>query len=186
MAKASISALFVVASAALVAITRAQYPLEECHWECEIIHCDYYGDHCDYDCYEVCYPYARSMARGQNNRFRQRQQQPQRQQLVSSIDDSSPESLLSSSTSETTAAADSKVVSPNHRATDQSQTGDKEIDDYEADHPDVEVSSTSSSPFSINRANNNRQRHHQSTKRLEFEQPFMTRKTTPTTPVSNG
>lgn len=31
---------------------------EVCHWECEVIDCDYYIDYCDYDCYEVCYPYA--------------------------------------------------------------------------------------------------------------------------------
>lgn len=37
----------------------AQYhPGEDCHTECEIIYCDYYHDYCDYDCYEVCYPYS--------------------------------------------------------------------------------------------------------------------------------
>lgn len=34
------------------------YPGEDCHTECEIIYCDYYHDYCDYDCYEVCYPYS--------------------------------------------------------------------------------------------------------------------------------
>lgn len=35
----------------------AQYPDEICHWQCDIIDCDDYDGHCDYDCYEVCYPY---------------------------------------------------------------------------------------------------------------------------------
>lgn len=30
---------------------------EDCHYECSVAHCDYYDDYCDYDCYEVCYPY---------------------------------------------------------------------------------------------------------------------------------
>ncbi|KAG9510730.1 hypothetical protein GZH46_00710 [Fragariocoptes setiger] len=33
---------------------KAQY--EECHWECILLGCDFYGD-CDYDCYEVCDEY---------------------------------------------------------------------------------------------------------------------------------
>jgi hypothetical protein len=30
---------------------------EICHYECSIQYCDPYTDFCDYDCYEVCYPY---------------------------------------------------------------------------------------------------------------------------------
>lgn len=48
-------ALVVLAGTA--SLVAAQYPYEDCHWDCEIEYCDYYGDHCDYDCYEVCYPY---------------------------------------------------------------------------------------------------------------------------------
>lgn len=40
--------------------TNAQYPDEICHWRCDIISCDYYHEHCDYDCYEDCYPYRSS------------------------------------------------------------------------------------------------------------------------------
>lgn len=58
-------ALFVSALALLLLATvgvqqaKAQYPGEECRWECAVIYCDYYQDYCDYDCYEVCFPYAR-------------------------------------------------------------------------------------------------------------------------------
>lgn len=175
----SILALFVVAPATLFAAVSAQYPLEECHWECDIVLCDYYGEHCDYDCYEVCYPYARSLTGGRqkvNNRYRQ-------QQRASSIGKSHREGLSSSTTT------DSKVVvvPSDHREPDQSQIGDKEIKDYDGD---VEVSSSTNN-ISNDSNNNQQQQRHQSsspTKHLEFEPPINARKAplSTTTPVSNG
>lgn len=49
----------------------AQYYPSECYWDCEIIYCDYYHEHCDYDCYEVCYPYrtATNLARITQNQM---------------------------------------------------------------------------------------------------------------------
>lgn len=40
-------------------VALAQYD-EDCEYECTIVYCDLYGGYCDYDCYEVCYPYRYS------------------------------------------------------------------------------------------------------------------------------
>lgn len=34
------------------------HPGEICHEECEVDYCDYYYNYCEYECYEVCYPYS--------------------------------------------------------------------------------------------------------------------------------
>lgn len=51
----SLLALVTVILLAVPKETYAQY-IDECYYECNIVHCNYYG-YCDYDCYEVCYPY---------------------------------------------------------------------------------------------------------------------------------
>lgn len=40
--------------------SEAQYPYEDCHYQCDVVYCDYYTNYCEYDCYEVCYPYRSS------------------------------------------------------------------------------------------------------------------------------
>lgn len=51
---------------------------EVCHWECEVVGCDYYADYCDYDCYEVCFPWARRFGQASmgTNPSRKSYQQP--------------------------------------------------------------------------------------------------------------
>lgn len=56
--KASTIIFLCLAAVLTIQTVSAQYPGEYCHWQCDVIYCDYYHDYCDYDCYEVCYPYS--------------------------------------------------------------------------------------------------------------------------------
>lgn len=38
-----------------IQVCSAQY-LDDCEYECSVTYCDPY-EYCDYECYEVCYPY---------------------------------------------------------------------------------------------------------------------------------
>lgn len=49
-------AVLVVIMGFMSGISYAQYD-EECHYECATTYCDLFDYYCDYDCYEVCYPY---------------------------------------------------------------------------------------------------------------------------------
>lgn len=47
----------------LALASKSSLAQEVCHWECEVFDCDYYADYCDYDCYEVCYPYLSNLVK---------------------------------------------------------------------------------------------------------------------------
>lgn len=48
-----------VALIAATGLALGQYhPGEICHEECQVEYCDYYHDYCEYECYDVCYPYS--------------------------------------------------------------------------------------------------------------------------------